>query len=229
MAYDRRHILAQWGGTLPGGEIWSNSLRLASSVTGPLSWVPTQSELIAWLEGPAKDAVAAFHTSTGAHLGMNAKLAYLKMNVVDMNGHYVEQTTHEYVYSPQPFGNSNAVVHPTQVALVVSTTTAYARGPAHRGRFYLPLPAIMVTPSTGLISVTDAQDVAASAATFISALHDQPGIDPIGDDDMHVCVMSRGGAGATNRVTGVDVGLVLDTQRRRRNALPENYQHADLP
>ena len=33
MPFDRRHVLAQWGGTLPGGEIWSNSLRLASTDT----------------------------------------------------------------------------------------------------------------------------------------------------------------------------------------------------
>lgn len=228
MPYDRRHILAQWGGTLPGGEIWSNSVRLASATTGPGSWLPTQSELIAWLEGPAKDAVAAFHADPNAGVHAQAKLTFLKMNVVDMAGHYVEQTTHEYAYSPVVAGGSSAFLHPNQCTLVVSTCTAFERGPAHRGRFYLPLCAKEVTSSTGGISAAEAMAVAVSAATFLSALHDQPGPDPIGDDDVHVCVMSSTGTGATNRITAVEVGTVIDTQRRRRNAMAEVYQRAPL-
>jgi len=56
MPFDRRHVLAQWGGTLPGGEIWSNSLRLASTDTGPDADVPDHDEMVTWLTGPAKDA-----------------------------------------------------------------------------------------------------------------------------------------------------------------------------
>lgn len=225
MVYDRRHVLAQWGGTLPGGEIWSNSLRLASSGGGLGAPVPDQAALIAWLNGPAKDAVQAFHQSPDTKTGMGAKLTYLKMNVVDVDGRYEEDVSHEYVYGPNVIGNSNAYVHPTQVSLVVSTTTALSRGLAHRGRFYLPLPSLSVSATTGLIDVSAAQAVANAAAVFIVALADEPGLDS-GGPGMRVCVMSRTGAGRTNVVTGVDVGLALDTQTRRRNALPENYQHA---
>ena len=51
MPFDRRHVLAQWGGTLPGGEIWSNSLRLASTDTGPDADVPDHDEMVTWLTG----------------------------------------------------------------------------------------------------------------------------------------------------------------------------------
>lgn len=223
MTYDKRHVLAVWGGTLPGGEIWSCGLRLASTGSGASAPVPTQPDLIAWLEGSAKDAVAKFHSAATTHLGMGAKLTYLKMNVIGLDGRYEEEgETHEYVWSTPPFGNSNSFVHPTQVALVVSLTTDFTRGYAHRGRFYLPLPSIGVSATTGLIPVVDAQDVANSAATFITELADQPGIDTT---DMKVAVMSKANTGRTNYVTGVDVGLALDTQRRRRNQLPEAYQH----
>lgn len=228
MPYDRRHILAQWGGTLPGGEIWSNSVRLAPSDTGPAADVPTHDEMVAWLNGPAKDAVSAFHARADTGIHNAAKLVFLKMNVVDMNGHYVEQTTLEYVYSPVVSGGSSANLHPNQCTLAVSTCTEFERGPAHRGRFYLPLCAKSLVSTTGAISTGEAMLTATSAATFLSALHDQPGLDTGGAGDVHVCVMSSVGAGATNRITAVEVGTVIDTQRRRRNALPEAWQRAPL-
>jgi len=228
MPYDRRHVLAQWGGTLPGGEIWSNSIRLAGDQTGNDAGVPTQGEIIAWLQGPAKDAVAAFHGRADTGIHAQAKLTFLKLNVVDINGHYIEQETHEYVYSPVVPGGSQSVLHPNQCTLVVSTCTAFERGPAHRGRFYLPLCAKALETATGAISGPEAMLVAVSAATFLSELHDQPGPDPI-QADMHVVVMSSVNTGATNRIEAVEVGTVIDTQRRRRNAMTEVYQRAELP
>jgi hypothetical protein len=225
MPYDRRHVLAQWGGTLPGGEIWSNSLRLASSSEGPDASVPVHSEMVDWLEGPAKDAVAAFHGSAATQVHSFAKLTFLKLNVVDINGHYVEPNTLEYVYPAPVAGGVATELHPNQVTLVVSLTTGLSRGPAHRGRFYLPLPGI-ATQSDGRISAGLAMNVANSAATFIKALADQPGPD-LGTADMIAVVMSKkAGFPDTHEITGVDVGRVLDTQRRRRAEIDEDYQHA---
>lgn len=228
MPYDKRHVLAVWGGTLAGGEIWSCSLRLASTGSGPTAPVPTQEDLIGWMESTAKDAVQAFHQRATTKIHVGCKLTFLKMNVITVDGRYEEEgETHEYLYAPVVPGGSSGIMHPTQVALVVSTTTDYTRGHAHRGRFYLPNPALEVDAVDGTISAADANGVAASAGTFIKELADQPGPDPL-QTDMKVAVMSRAGAGRTNYVTGVEVGRVLDTQRRRRNALPENYQHVTV-
>lgn len=224
MTFDRRHILAQWGGTLPGGEIWSNSLRLAGDSTGPSGTVPTHDGMVAWCTGPAKDALAAFHSAANAKVHVGCKLTYLKMNVVDMNGRYTDQNTVEHVFAPVVSGGSSASPHPNQVSLVVATTTEFSRGPAHRGRFYLPMPAIPIDAVDGTIDAPTALGVATAASVFIVALADEPGPDLLGG--MRVCVMSQRGSGATNVVIGVDVGRVLDTQRRRRTELPENYQHA---
>src|SRR5678810_1397414 len=76
MPFDRRHVLAQWGGTLPGGEIWSNSLRLASTDTGPDADVPDHDAMVEWLTTYAKDAVAAWHGSFDLKCSNQAKLAY---------------------------------------------------------------------------------------------------------------------------------------------------------
>lgn len=224
MTYDRRHILAQWGGTLPGGEIWSNSLRMASDETGPAAAVPTHQELVTWCSGPAKTAVQNFHQAADTYVSSAAKLAYLKMNVVDQAGHYVENNTIEHVFAPVVSGYASANPPPNQITLCVSLTTEFSRGPAHRGRFYLPLPGFGVDATTGVVSAGSIGVVATSAAAFIEALADEPGLDVF--RGMRVCVMSKIGSGSTNVVTGVDVGRVLDTQRRRRAELPESYQHA---
>jgi hypothetical protein len=226
MPFDRRHVLAQWGGTLPGGEIWSNSLRLASTDTGPDADVPDHDAMVEWLTTYAKDAVAAWHSDFGLKCSSAAKLTYLKMNVVDIQGHYVELNTLEHLYSPVVSGSSASSPHPTQISLAVSLTTEFSRGSAHRGRFFVPMPVHQVDPVSGLISVPDALQVATAAKTFIEALADEPGPDfTVG---MRVCVMSQRGTGATNVVTGVDVGRALDTQQRRRNSLKEMYEHVSV-
>jgi hypothetical protein len=222
MSYDRRHILAQWGGTLPGGEIWSNSLRLCSTETGPSAGVPDHDFMHDWLYGSAKDAIANYHSDSATHIASGAKLTFAKMNVVDMQGRYIEQATHEYIYAPPVAGAGGAFIHPNQVTLAVSLTTEFVRGHAHRGRYYLPTPSVQVDGTTGLVPVTTCQDIAATSAAFIEALADEPGPDLI--LGQRVAVMSSRGTGATNVVIGVEVGRVMDTQRRRRNAMGEDYQ-----
>jgi hypothetical protein len=227
MPYDRRHVVIQWGGTLPGGEIWSNMLRGGSAGTGASAPVPTHDEMISWLQGELKDEIAAWHSRPSTQTSSSVKLTFAKANVVDQDGHYVEQTTNEYVYPTPIAGGSAAAFHPTQVAWCLSLTTGLSRGLAHRGRFYLPCPAVDVDRSNGLVSAADAQLVANSLKTFIEAVADTPGLDAI--NPFKVLVMSKGGTGgATHVVTGVEVGRVLDTQVRRRNALHENYVIADV-
>jgi hypothetical protein len=225
--YDRRHVLAQWGGDLPGGEIWSNSVRLAGSEEGANSSVPSHDDMLAWLNGPAKDAVSAFHASADAQVHASAKLTFLKLNAVDIHGRYIEPNTMEYIYPTPVAGGTSFMLHPNQCTLVVAWTTGLSRGPAHRGRIYLPLPGMSVQ-SDGRISAGNAGQVASAAAIFIKALADQPGLDA-GVSDMRAVVMSRrAGTPDTHEITGVDVGRVIDTQRRRRAELAEDYQHAPV-
>lgn len=223
--FDRAHVMIQWGGALPGNEIWSNSLRASSSGTGDGAYVPAPEDMQAWLEGPLQTAVAAFHQRPGTHVSGLATLTFVKANAVNTTGHYIEPVTLEYVYpSPLPGGGSGNQM-PNQVTLVVSTTTGLSRGPAHRGRFYLPLPAVQLGGADGRIQLQNAVDVANSAAQFVMEVADTPGLDLL--QPLKAVVMSRKvGAPATHVITGVEVGRVLDTQRRRRSELPEDYQSA---
>lgn len=222
MPYDRRHVVIQWGGTLPGGEIWSNMLRAGGPFTGPTAGVPTHEELEELVHGELKDEVLQFHQRAATRIHVGCKLTYLKANVVDMDGHYTDPNTIEHVYSPPAAGGSSLVYHPPQVAWVVSLTTDLGRGLAHQGRFYLPAPSVEVMASDSMVVAADANALAGSVKTFIEAVADTPGWDFA--DPFQVLVMSKGGTGgATHLVTGVRVGRVLDTQQRRRRDLAENY------
>jgi len=222
MPYDRRHVVIQWGGSLPGGEIWSNMLHGGSSSTGDNATVPNEDRMETWVHGELKDAVLAFHQRAATRTHVACKLLYVKANVVDVNGHYVHQNTHEHVYAPPAAGGSSFLYHPPQVSWVISLTTDFARGLAHQGRFYLPAPSVEVDATTSLVAAADATALAGSVKTFIEGLADTAGWDVL--NPFKVLVMSKGGTGgATNPVTGCRVGRALDTQQRRRREIQEQY------
>lgn len=213
--FDGEHLYVQWGGNLPGGDVFSCGIRLGNQVAN------TGLNDITDAVANAFGAVCGdFHGRAGTLISGNAVMTYAKANVVTVEGKYKYPLTHEFIPTGIPGGGGFTGTPPNQIALAVSTLTAVSRGPAHRGRFYLPLP---VTPaqSDGLISAGDASSVRLSAESFITALN---AVDPA---QWFVAVFSRKNPGAAHRqVTSTEVGRVLDTQRRRRNALPESYVHA---
>jgi hypothetical protein len=225
--FSRQHALLQWGGSLPGGEEWSCSLRLApNTFVNNLDLVPPNSNLQSWLHGSMKDAVVAFHTRAASHISAACNLQYVKLNKIGLDGHYAEGSTNEHVLADTGGGGSPPYP-PNQLALAISLTTNVSRGPAHRGRFFMPMPSMVLDPFSGVITASDADAVRGSAKTFLEAIADVPGLDFPGT--LTPVVMSRKAGNPTYRVVeGVDVGRVLDTQRRRRRSLPESYEHVQL-
>jgi hypothetical protein len=205
------HLYLQWGGALPGGEIWSNGLRLAPA---PNAAAPVFDQAI--LNG-AVAAISAYHARQTTWASPRAILQYVKLNAITVAGKYADNVTHEAVVANIPGGGNVDNTPANQVSLCVSLTTAVSRGPAHRGRFYTPLPCVLPA-ADGLLGIGDALNAKNSAQTLITALN---AITP----NVQVAVMSRkAGAPGSRFVTGVQVGRVLDTQRRRRNKLAEAYQ-----
>lgn len=207
--FDDEHLYLQWGGKLPGGEEWSCGLRMAaagaSASTDPAGMIAA-----------ASDAVEAYHVRATTHTSQYAKLSFVKLNYLDTAGHYAEDLTYQEILADVAGGGSATEIYPNQVALVVSLTTGVTRGPAHRGRFYLPMPS-MAMEATGLIGAAQRDQVKTSTDTFIAALNAI-------NANYDVAVFSRKlGAPAHRLVTGVEVGRVLDTQRRRRRSLAETY------
>jgi len=208
--FDITHWYLQWGGKLPGNEQWSCGLRMVPIT----STVPTNDPAML---AAASTAVRAYHVNGATFISQSAKLSFVKLNVVTPAGHYAEDATHEVVHSDVMGGGPSAAPYPNQVAIAVSLTTGFSRGPAHRGRFYLPLPGF-VLGTDGTIASGNAIGLSGTTDTFIAALNAIT-------TNAAVAVMSRkAGAPAHRLVTGNLVGRVLDTQRRRRRSIPEDYQ-----
>jgi hypothetical protein len=206
------HLYLQWGGKLPGGEQWSCGLRMSPINSGNVSSAASM------LAG-ATAAVQAYHSqsSGGIQINSRALLSFVKLNAITVDGHYKEPVTNESIVADVPGGIvDSAGAMPNQVALAVTLLTAVSRGPANKGRFYLPLPAYQVG-ADGMIGATYAANAETGTNTFIAALNAV-------NANFRVAVYSRKvGAPAQRLVTGVKVGRVLDTQRRRRRSLAENY------
>lgn len=208
--YDSAHLYLQWGGKLPGGEEWSCGLRLMN-LGGAIP--ETEPAMLAALV----TSITNFHNGGAAGISALAKLSFVKLNAIGVDGHYVYDTTQETVLADISGGGTGSGFVPNQLACAVSLTTGFSRGPAHRGRFFLPMP-VYATAADGMISAANAQSISGAVDTFIGAVNGA-------STDFDVAVFSRKLGAATHRpVTGNLVGRVLDTQRRRRRSLAENYQ-----
>lgn len=203
MPYPAPHTYVTWfGDAFSGAEEWQVGLRLAQPFT-----VPTTAQL------QALDA--AFATLVGANVAFPTGRRYLGLKVApqDVNGRYPDGVDAVEYLRPVPVNGAGGTSYP-QIALVLSLRTARSRGYASNGRMYLPS-AHPIVAGDGLISAANASNSAAGGAAFIGAVNDVGlGV---------ASVMSTVGTGRVEAITGVRVGRVMDTQRRRRNQLPESY------
>jgi len=212
--FDSQHVYLNWGGKLPGGESWSVGMRLRRK-TG-IAVEADGASCLAVASGP----VAAFHARATTKINEAAKLSFVKANTINVDGRYVGSGTNETVF-PDIGGAMGSPIFPNQVAMAATLETGFSRGPAHRGRIYLPMPSI-VMDGNGTISAASAIDVTTSCNTLLTQLHDALGALAA---PYEVAVFSRkAGAAGNRRVTEFRVGRVLDTQRRRRRSLVEDYQ-----
>lgn len=193
-----RHLLR---GTYPG-EIWSFRLHT---------------------EGTA--SLAAAHTAWGDALTAFGSVAYLATLCTDVT--FAEASTAELDVATgrqltrvqterTEAGTSAAVCLPFQCAPVVSLRTSSATR-AGRGRFYAPSPA--VDQQAGGRLTAGAQTALADAAAAMLGTLSGAGLEPILFSNT---TLTR------RAITSLDVGDVIDTQRRRRNQLVEQRTSRQL-
>jgi len=213
--FDAPHLYVQWGGKLAGGEKWSNGVRMAYTGFEMPATIP------AGLMTAASSAIQALHVHTSIQTSNTCKLSFIKFARIGVDGHYVPNVPGGQV-NPQEIvvadlaGANASPQQPNQIALAVTLATGYTRGPAHKGRFYLPVPN-MFPATDGLLAASQANGVQDAASIWLTNLN-------AADPDYRVAVFSRkAGAPIHRLVTGIHVGRVLDTQRRRRRSLTELY------
>jgi len=217
MAYPE-HYLAVMGGTLRG-DIWCCNIRMIAGAVmeSGQQEEKAQSVFNAWKNTCADPAVNIVSSAV--------VLTYGKFNRINPDGTYHDpNTTHEYFGAP--VAPASAPTHANQDALVLSWVTDAQRGPGSKGRIYVPCPSIAIVALSGKIAASNAVIAANFGAALINRLNDDPNWPA--HPDLECAVVSKVG-GVAFPIRSVRVGDVLDTQRRRRNAMVETYSVNSQP
>jgi len=179
---------------------------------------------VGYLNGVAKDALAAWFVRTNSKISNTCDLRWAKFNVINEDGEYGEETTNEYIWTTPILGGvSSAGLNIFQAAVCLSwRTNDKDRGLASHGRIYSPAPAVAVAVGSGLFPAADALLMAQSAALLLNTLDITIDLEPF-----RPCIVSRGrqtspgvyGEGEVHQIDTVLVDNRVDILRRRANQL----------
>jgi hypothetical protein len=134
-----------------------------------------------------------------------------------VTGKYLSQTNSNTWLIPPPVPDGNSTVNaPPQLSVVVGFMTALLRGPASKGRIYAPTGGGGVD-ATGRLPVASQTQMNTATRTLLNAIN---AIQSAGN--FKAVVFSKEFQ-SVRAITGVRTGRVVDTQRRRRTSLAEEY------
>lgn len=206
MAVNAHLYRLSWGGQLFVKESWACNIHVSSP------------DLI---ENPASDFTGALKAWMGTQPG-SSLLSFVKFNEINrLTTKYVSQNDTNVDYLAPAFAGGSPP-GPPQLTVAVSTTTGIQRGRGHAGRYFPPMNGSLVSvDANGASSGGDFTAYIAAQVTLLKALTaiiPSPG---------HLVVASKIGQ-VENAITGIKVGHVIDTQRRRRKSLDEAYTAASI-
>jgi hypothetical protein len=146
-------------------------------------------------------------------------VVYTEVGVVELNqsdpgGDVTESYGTQWSMYPtgsRPTGGSATTSLPYEVACAVSTQTDH-RGPSGKGRFYLPPFSKDAITNHGLYNMGVVSPVIVAIGNFIDSIK--------GSEDLVPIVVSRKHR-ILNEIKSINVGIVPDSQRRRRRSLSE--------
>jgi hypothetical protein len=218
-ADDNVHVTLS-GKMMSGGEQWQTGFYVGFAQGAAAT--PSQAYV-----DKVRDLWITFFTS--ANNGVSSAYTFEEVKAVKLNvlGKYAENEPVISHPATVIVGGSAGNPLPAQCALVATLIGGSGKGLAGKGRMYLPGIKHPVN-GAGRIEPAANQLIANQLAIFFNALYafaDKPGI-PINASRGH---KNQAGLSARNvPINGVRVGDVYDTQRRRRNAISENYAVSGL-
>lgn len=216
------HKCTLMGTMLGGNEIWTTSFWMGEEGFG--ATIPTQA---------AVDAIAvlwqAFFTHGDSKINSSFKTTGVKLALIDDEGESdPDNTKYKYYATPISGTSTDSGIMPPQVSLCATLTSAKVRGWGSKGRMYLPgVNAPLL--SDGHINSTTVLGIVGKLKTFLDGVN--ASVDVTLPVALNAAATFSGTAIHGNGifpVTGVKIGNVYDTQRRRRNQLVESYQAVAL-
>ena len=196
-------------GAMPNGEVWSvNPVYSLPNGAGAI----TQTELNTLLEaindlavpGNIRSAMISATTVTGARLEVRNTSGALLM---------VSEGLRD-----TPMGGQGTTVHPYQTSVVFSlrSDTPGGRG---RGRLFWPATGQAISTTTLRVADTAQATLIDGMNSYLNAINAEVQAFDAGS----VLAVFSPTSSALYPIVRIQVGDVLDTQRRRRDALPESY------
>lgn len=212
------HTLITCGGKLYEtgtlDEIWQVGVRGFNQGGGPVGQGQLQALATHVATGDSGNTgLAKWFTDSVSHIGNATQLNWVKCVNIGANGDYTGAPA-IYQFGTPVLGGSAADA-PSFCCVALSWTTGKSFGRARGGRIYPPN--FGATRSSGAQITSSVQaDLVQSALEFLSA------VDVSGDQyDFNPSVVSA--SGVSNPITGVRVGNIYDTQRKRKDATRETY------
>ena len=219
MPYPQQTMLFQWGGNVRGAsstqqvlESFTGSMRFAAP-EGPndIRVVDNDAAMLDLLED-----LRSFWQNPDSQIPGNYRIEWCKWNRIDVDGHYVGDTTRQ-VFNLNYDGGGGAIVYPLQIAWASTWMTDKSRGLANKGRTYWPTRAV-ISSGDMLVPEGTCQKFAQNCQTLIDNWGNWNGVDT---SSVVPVIASKQRGGAIERITGVRVGRRLDILRSRAAQLSE--------
>lgn len=213
-----RYLRVSIQGGLPGDEVWSVNpvfAPLMPPFTADETKLAQVAQSIATLTIPPTLLSLLSSSATVASVRCEARSESFEL-----------ETVGEY-FRPTALAGSGTASKANQSAVTLSLRTAGV-GARARGRLYWPALAATLSATTGRITSPSAANMAEAGSQYLQLIANAIGALITGVDTWGPVVYSRVG-GSSRMVNAVWCGDVLDTQRRRRDTLPENYARNPYP
>jgi hypothetical protein len=172
-----------------------------------------------------------FFTHANAHIATTYLTTQIKVSQLQTDGDVDLEKIDIYDYPTAIAGVSGGAPLPPQLTLAATLTSDRQRGLASKGRMYLPGINLPIFAGDPHVSSTEQGQIATQLKTFFDSVNADAniggyavlaskGIKITDSQDPKVYYYE---AGITARLTGLRVGNVYDTQRRRRGDVVEVY------
>ena len=205
------HNVVRINGTLPGGEVWSVNPKY-NSPAGPIT---DYDELLAWAENFA-ESITEWTSAFPLRQLLSTAAAITSVRMEYRQADDTLGQAAEYIF-PTPFAGTGAANKIFQSSVVCSILTGRP-GRSYRGRIYWPALNAGLDTQLRLTEATRNGIVAAFFNLFQEVTTAAFPIQP----DMTLRVVSQT-LDVSTPATLIQVGDILDIQRRRRDSLQEFY------
>lgn len=220
--FNSTHKVTIFGSCFGLNEEWTTSFSLGNITGGDVGQSPTQAQADA-----IRDLWQAFFIHNGTGFNSAWKTIGVKVALTNTEGKTTPgAVSYSYYTTPISGATPTSSALPPQCSLVATLTTNRIRGYGSKGRMYLPGIGFAVS-GDGRILTTQTDVTASQLKIFFDGVNALPAVN---GDTLEVVLNSAerltepAHAPIMTPITGLRVGNVYDTQRRRRNQLQEVYQ-----